>query len=164
MAKNRRGRDYDPTRHVYPTRESLQLDDAMIEAVVSIVKRGNFRRIAFMRVGVQPSTYRSWLSRGQLEINRVNDGEIGLEHLTPKGRLVLALEKAESELHDNVITDVLEYEGPGAAKVKLDFLSRRFPKLHQRGARSIDDETGEDVHRDVAELLADKLANFLDDS
>jgi hypothetical protein len=147
---------------VYAERMDLSLTEEMIDAVVEIVRAGNFRYIAFQQIGVTQWTFQKWLSRGTLELKRLAEGELDEDQLTLKAHLVRRLGQAEAECHRALLRDVLAVDDP---RIKLEFLSRRYKKLYtkQLAGMAHDDETGEDVKREGAAILAEKLARFLDD-
>ncbi len=133
-----------------------QLTEELIEALADIVRAGNFRYIASQRMGVPITTFRQWLVRGRKE------RAAGKETLQVK--LLIALDKAEAECHQTLLQDVLSAEGPGAERLKMDFLKARYNKLYSKNPNAhLDDGTMEETKVDALELIADRLRTLMED-
>lgn len=146
-------------RKTYAERIDLTLTDEMVAEACAIVERGNFRYVAAQRLGVSHGTWASWLERGRKELREHTSGK--RDTLTVKAKLVVELERAEAQCHERLLQDVLEADDP---RLKMDFLKARYGKLYSRNPNArIDDETGEKVKIEIAEILADKLSQFMDD-
>jgi len=130
----------------------LTLTDRVIEEAAAIVGAGNFRYVAFQRLGIPVATFQAWIRKG-LKARRE-----GVDNIQAK--LVRALDMAEGECHAQLLQDVLSADDP---RLKMDFLRARYNKLYSNNPNAhLDDETGEMIKREAAEILAEKLSRFLD--
>jgi hypothetical protein len=139
---------------------NLTLTEDLIREAAAIVRKGNFRYVTANKLGIPQDTWNRWLQYGRGELRAYIHG-CGPEELTLKARLVLALEKAEGECHATLLEDVIESDN---VQAKIWFLQRRYNKLYSKNPNAhVDDETGEVIRRSATEILADKLAQFLED-
>lgn len=93
----------------------------------AIVRRGAPRRVAFQALGVGVNTWKSWVRRGNRELEEHLDGKRALTGL--KVELVRSLDRAEAEFHAETLGYVLEHGSPA---LKLRFLTMRFPECYRQ--------------------------------
>ena len=130
----------------------LTLTDRVIEEAAAIVGAGNFRYVAFQRLGIPVATFQAWIRKGLKDRRDGSDSK--------QADLVRALDMAEGECHAQLLQDVLSADDP---RLKMDFLRARYNKLYSNNPNAhLDDETGEMIKREAAEILAEKLSRFLD--
>lgn len=140
-------------------RDSLTLNEKVIDRLVEIVRRGNFRKTAADELGIPPGTFNSWLQRGKRELRDYAAGR--LDELTLKARLIQELARAESRAHADILRDVVNSED---VRAKMWFLERRYNKQYSKNPNAhIDDETGEQSKVDALQLLAEALAQISED-
>jgi hypothetical protein len=147
-----------PAREKLPRFSSLELTQEVIDKLAATVARGNFRYVARGRAGIPEGTFKSWLATGRKELREIESGKRKEETL--RSKLVMALDKAESDVHSRIVEDVLESDN---LKLKMDYLYRRYGKLYSKNPNSHDDDTGETVKIDALELLAEKLSTFIEE-
>ena len=136
----------------------LSLTEKTLNEACDIVRAGNFRKIAASRLGVPLATWASWLRRGRSELEDFTKGKC--KSLGLKGRLIVELDRAEAEAHQDMLTDVVKN---GSPELKLKFLRLRYGKLYSANPNAhLDDETGEEIKRTAADILAEKLAAFIE--
>lgn len=136
---------------------TVALTEDLIKRACEIVGRGNFRTTAMQMLGVPRHAWSSWINRGRKEIRDFLDGKI--EQVSMQAVLVQSLEKAESEVHSDIIRDVLLSDD---IKAKLWYLERRYNKLYSRNPNAhVDDESGEDSPIDPVAMLAERLEELL---
>jgi hypothetical protein len=114
---------------------NTKLCKEIIDQVVEIVEKGNFRTHAFARININYHTWWNWITRGKQEIKEFNDGKRPIEKLTLKSELVMRLEKAEAEVAMEMNQDIRsarESDGRPDIKARTWFLERRFSKLYAR--------------------------------
>lgn len=144
---------------------TLTLTQKTIDELAAIVGQGNFRYVARGKLGIPEGTFKSWLSRGRLDLRESEAGKGRSNSLQAK--LVQALDRAESIVHAKVIENImaLDASDPRNVKIQLEFLFRRYTKLYSRNPNAHDDESGSTFPATVVnplEALADKLAPFMD--
>ena len=133
------------------------LTQKTIDEFAKIVGRGNFRQTARQRLGISVATYDEWIRAGKKQIRDVEKGK--RKQILLQGRLCLALDSAEGFVHGKMVEDILESESIPARQW---YLERRFSKQYSRNPNAhIDDETGQELKIDAAELLLDKLKTVL---
>jgi hypothetical protein len=138
-------------------RIDLSLTEDLVKKACAIVEAGNFRTIAFQRLGISKNTWASWIQRGKKEIREFDAGK--RDKLTVKATLVRELDAAEARCHQRLLQDVVDSEDP---RVKTWFLERRYGKLYSRNPNAhVDDETGTEVKLDANQVLAEKLGQLL---
>lgn len=137
---------------------SSELTDELIRDACAIIRDGNFRTIAFARLGIPTYTWSSWVKRGNHELKDVAAGRKKESDLTLKAKMCLELNAAEAECHEELLLDVLSN---GSPELKMKFLQRRYGKLYSNNPNAIEDESGEEVQRSAVDILAEKLANFV---
>jgi hypothetical protein len=135
-----------------------KLDDKTIDELARIVGLGNFRYVARQQLGIPEGTFKTWLSRGRADIR---DDILD----TPQARLVIALDKAEGDVHASIVRNVMTADptDPRVLKIQTDYLYRRHGKLYSRNLNAHDDDTGETHQVNPLDLLAEKLKPFLTD-
>jgi len=138
-------------------RSDLRLTEPMLFEIAEIVGRGNFRHVAAGLVGVTPNTLHTWVRRGKAHLADYHSGK--KKDMTVQARLVVELERAEAEVHDKLIVDIVEN---GSPEMKMKYLKARYNKLYNNNPNAIDDATGEETRVSVADMLMDKLSNFLE--
>ena len=143
-------------KKVYKGGTRLTLTQELVDQLAEIVGKGNFRYVARGRCGIPEKTFENWLSRGRKELRELQAGR--RKSVTLKADLVMALDKAENEIHSQIIEDVLASDN---LKIKVEYLYRRYGKLYSKNPNAHDDDTGETVSVDPLELLAEKLGQFL---
>lgn len=137
---------------------TCKLSQKLIDEMVAIVEKGNFRTVACQRLGISPNTYRGWQQAGQKQLREVESG-IRKEPLL-QGKLIIALDRAEGYVHGRMVENVLEN---GTVRDQQWFLERRFNKLYSRNPNAHrDDETGEDHKLDARQELAEKIQRILE--
>lgn len=147
---------YDSERGRTPV---VALTPDVIDEAARIVGRGNYRTVARQMIGIPHGTWSLWIKAGKEEIAAFSRGE--RETVGYRAVLVQALEKAEAEVHQTIIRDVITGDNMQA---KLWYLERRYNKLYTKNPNAhVDDESGEEVARDAAEILADRLRAFIED-
>ncbi len=140
-------------------RIDLSLTDELVKKACDIVEAGNFRYIAAQRLGIPRNTWASWLTRGRKELKEHTAGD--RDRLTVKASLVVELDKAEARCHQRILQDVVDSDN---VQAKMWFLERRYNKLYSKNPNArIDDESGEEIELNAAQILAEKLAQFLDE-
>ncbi len=144
----------DPGRKVIT--RPLKITQEIIDQAAAIVRRGNFRYVARGQLGISEGTWKTWLSYGRRDLR---ESEEGKTEMSLQAKFVVALDKAENIVHDELIRDILASDND---KLKLEYLCRRYPKLYSKNINAHDDDTGETVRVDPLELLAEKLKPFID--
>lgn len=138
-----------------------ELNSEVIEAICHVIRLGNFRYVARQSLGIPSYYFSQWIKKGNVERDAIFAGKIAPEDATVYYWLVSSMDKAEASVHAKLVFDVAYCSDP---KVKLDFMRRRWGKLYNNNSNvSVDDETGEEVEIDVATLLREKLAAFVDE-
>ena len=136
-----------------------RISDALTAAVVRSILRGNTRFHAFAMRGVPKGTWNGWVTRGNKERKEIEAGE--REEDTVYTRLVSELDRADAQLHDKCITNVLESDDP---RVVWDFMKRKWNKHYTANPNAvIDGETGEEYNVDAGELLLARLRALKDE-
>lgn len=138
-------------------REDLSLTESTLFELADIVGEGNFRHVAAGKLGIAPNTLHGWVRRGKAHLEDHRSGK--RKELTLQARLVVELEKAESDCHATLVKDILKTGNP---ELKLKFLKLRYNKLYNNNPNAVDDSTGEEVARSAADLLIEKLSTFLE--
>lgn len=139
----------------------LKLTQETIDGLAEIVGRGNFRYVARGKMGVCEGTFNSWLSRGRRDLLENDHGD----EMSLEAKLVMALDKAENEVHATIIHNVMSLDpaSPAAVKLQLEYLYRRHGKLYSKNPNAHDDDTGETFKvSDPLEELAEKLAPYIE--
>lgn len=137
----------------------LKLTQEIIDNAAEIVGRGNFRYVARGKLGIPEGTWCSWMTHGRKNLREVEGGSG--RALSLQAKLVMALDKAENDVHARIIEDVLTSDN---LKLKVEYLYRRYGKLYSKNPNAHDDDTGETVKVDPLELLAEKLAPYMEDA
>ena len=130
------GRKRYPPAHY----RNSKLTPEILDAVVSIVRKGNFRTHAFARVGISESSWCQWIRKGRREIAEIASGERDASHLTLCAHLVSQLEAAEAEVACTINRDVLtavDQHGQRDWKALAWFAERRFSKLYSRNLNAV---------------------------
>jgi hypothetical protein len=139
-----------------PIDAQLTLTPAIITKVCRVVALGNFRYVAFGNLGIHRNTWRRWLDEGKKQVASY-DPERGLP---PQGRLLIELEKAEANAHEDIIKNVLT---KGSPETQLKFLRMRYNKLYTRNPNAtVDDESGAENKRTAEDIIRDKLIQFME--
>lgn len=139
-------------------RANLTLTESMVHEMAETVAKGNFRHVAAALVGVPANTLHSWTKRGREELADFHAGK--RKDRTVKAVLVVELDKAEAVVHGKLVADVVT---DGDAALKLKFLQLRYNKLWNKNPNAVDDATGEETRQSGADILAEKLAGFIED-
>ena len=142
-------------------RSHSTLTEELIQEACAIIRDGNFRTIAFGKLGIPTYTWSSWVKKGNHELKDLAAEKITEEDLSLMAMMCLELNKAEAECHEELLLDVLH---SGSPELKMKFLQRRYGKLYSANPNAIEDESGEEVQRSAMDILAEKLANFVVDA
>ncbi len=129
----------------------------LIEEVCETVAQGNFRHVAIQRAGIHSERFKRWMSSGVRDLKLFAKGE--LDELNMYCHLVVEMERAEGEAHQEILQDVLLHGDPST---KLKFLQLRYQKLYNKNPNSLNDEDGTIVKVRAKDLLLDLLGGFLD--
>ena len=81
-----------------------------------------------------------------------------------QAKLVMALDKAENDVHSKIIRNVMKLDrtDPRSVKLQLEYAYRRYGKLYSKNPNAHDDDTGETVKVDPLEALAEKLSPYME--
>jgi len=125
--------------------------------MTEIVARGNLRQTACQRLGISKNTYSKWMEAGNRQLRDHEHGR--RKTLLLQAKLVVSLREAEARVKEQITENILEGKN---LQAQMWFLERRFSKEFSRNpAAHVDDETGEEVRVDAAQLLADRLAQLI---
>ena len=118
-----------------------KLSDELLERIVKLLRAGNYVETACSAVGVNKTSYYSWLKRGNNELQRLKDNPNARvrKDEEPYVRFLNAVEEAQaqSEVRDLHRLDKHAEENPNVLMWRLE---RRFPE--RWGRRKIE----ADVH------------------
>ncbi len=136
------------------------LTPAVIRDVVAVIEKGNFRIHAFAHIGVPQSLWTKWVARGRKEFRALSDGTRDLDELTLNAALVMALDRAESRVAQDLGKDVRE---SGDIADKRWWLERRFSRQFARNPNAVSEgEQGTEEERPRGrEILLSRLLRVL---
>lgn len=148
--------DYDTGRHG-GRQPTVKLTEDLVKKFAAIVAAGNFRYVAAQSLGIPQATITSWCASGRKEIEEFVEGK--RETVTIRALLLQEIEKAEANVHQTIIRDVVLGDNMPA---KLWYLERRYNKLYTKNPNAyIDDEAGKEITREASDILVEKLASFI---
>lgn len=146
------------TKKIRGERSHLTLTEETIAKAADIVARGNFRDTARSILGIPEGTWETWINRGRSEAREFSRGERKVETL--KMKFVKELDRAEGQGLDQFSRDMLDPAVP--MKTRAEFMYRRHSRLFSKNPKALDDRTGQEYETDPKQLLAEKLAVFLE--
>lgn len=142
-----------------------KLDIEIQKEIINMVKAGNFLETAAAFAGVDVSTIRRWIKRGERELQRIDENSGGRAKIRKAEQkyvefcTAIKKAKAESEIRDLLLIGNAAKEDWKAAAWRLE---RKYPERYGRTERhELTGKDGGPIEVDeVSEKLIKKLTNL----